>query len=744
MTATPHAKITRSHLERKAYVYIRQSSPAQVQHHRESQELQYGLTSRAQHLGWPETAVVVIDEDLGLSGRSAEQRMGFQQLVADVTLGRVGIILGIEVSRLARNNRDWYTLLDLCALFDTLIADSDGVYHPSEYNDRLLLGLKGTLSEAELHVMRGRLHAGLVNKARKGELTKHLPVGFLRNNDNKIVKNPDEAVQRAVTLVFEKFDELHSVRQVYSWFLEHDIMYPRLPDLKLPTELVWKRPSYHTFHHVLSNPTYAGAYFFGRKRLKLTRTSDGTPRFQQFKLPMEEWQVLIPQHHEGYLTWDKFLHNQAVLRGNRRTGGIDEKSRPGRGAALLQGLVRCGRCGRKMHVAYGGSTGNQPRYTCRPAPNAPGEPECQSIGGSHIDGEVARAFLEAAAPARVDATLEALQSFTRESNKLRQHWDLQIEKASYEAERARRQYDAVEPENRLVARTLEKRWNEKLERVEVVRQQAKVQCGTTAELQPEVVQRLQALGANLEGVWHAPSTTQEDRKNLLRTLVEEVAVTIKRDQGEVEITILWRGGSSTLLKARARRKGQHRCSASEETVDLVRRLAHYFPDDSIASILNKQGHRTGHESRFTAERVQSLRKYHNILPYLPASEGNPQRYNVAQAARMLGVSNATIHRWLQLGWLKGFQVTPHAPWVIHITEEDEARLKSAGDADGSSLTDLARRLGLSREIVLKKIQAGELQVRRVQDGRRSRWIVEGATLSADGCEQPTLFEYDSL
>jgi len=743
MNPSPHLKIKLTHLERKAYVYIRQSSPAQVQHHKESQELQYGLKARAVQLGWPEVSVVVIDEDLGLSGRSTERRTGFQHLVAEVTLGSVGIVFGLDVSRLARNNRDWYHLLDLCALFDTLIADSDGVYNPADYNDRLLLGLKGTMSEAELHVMRGRLQAGLLNKARKGELVVGLPVGFYRNREGSIVKHPDVSVQQSVALAFDKFDELHSVRQVFSWYVEHGIRFPRPVQRAVIgcEEFTWECPRYTTLHHVLTNPVYAGAYFFGRYRRTLIRDPDGLPRFRSRKVPMDEWQVLIPHHHEGYISWEAFIKNQAVLRGNRRNGGMDETSRPGRGPALLQGLVRCGRCGRKMAVTYGGTEHNVPRYTCQRQPHAASEPTCQSLGSRHLDDTVVRAFLEAVAPARVAATLEAVENLNRESDTLREHWALQIEKATYEVERARRQYNEVEPENRLVARTLENRWNERLAHLADVQAQAEGACRQALELRPGEMQRLHALGADLQGVWHTSSTTHEDRKNLLRTLVEEVMVTLDRTRGEVALTVLWRGGSTTQLSTRARRRGQHRLATSEETVDVVRRLAQHLPDKTIAAVLNKQGRLTGQGSCYTAERVHSLRDYHNI-PRFQAPYAAPDTYNVSQAARRLETSNATIYRWLRTGLLKGVQVTPHAPWIIHITQEDESRLRATQDGAGLSLDDLARRHGVSRASILKKIQAGELGVQRVQEGRRSRWIVDGEPLSSENISQSKLFEFN--
>jgi DNA invertase Pin-like site-specific DNA recombinase len=454
-TAELGSKVTAGHLARDAYVYVRQSTLTQMREHTESLERQYELASRAQVLGWPPQQVVVVDEDLGRSGADATTRDGFKHLVAEVGLGKVGLILGIEVSRLARNNADWYQLLDLCALTDTLIADGDGIYHPGDFNDRLVLGLKGTMSEAELHLIRHRLTAGLLHKAAKGELRQGLPVGLVYDDLDRVVLDPDEAVIEAIATVFRRFDELGSARQVMLSLIEDNLLIPRRPTGS--RRIRWAPASYPAVHDFLTNPAHAGAFVFGRRRDDKRLDANGRLVKRTRELPRSEWAVLIPDHHPGFVTWERYERTQDQLRANWRGPRGEGGGAVREGTALLQGRVRCGRCGRMMQVGYSGSNGDTPRYICgRNKQLYGGERGCQSVGGRRIENRVLDEVFAMLEPASLAATAKALAEADANHRRHVAAFELAVERARFEAERARRQFDAVEPENRLVARTLER------------------------------------------------------------------------------------------------------------------------------------------------------------------------------------------------------------------------------------------------------------------------------------------------
>jgi DNA invertase Pin-like site-specific DNA recombinase len=432
-------QITPSHLARKAAIYIRQSSPGQVQHNRESQHQQYGLVDRAVGLGWPRREVMVIDEDLGVSGRGLGiTRIGFERLVAEVGLGHIGIVFSIEVSRVARNNRDWYHLLDLCALVDTLIADGDGLYHPAVFNDRLLLGLKGTMSEVELHLIQSRLSGGLWEAARRGELRTHLPIGYQHDRQGRIVKVADEAIRETIALIFSKFAELRSARQVTAYLAEKGVL---LPHRRVNEDAIsWRRATFDAVHAILTNPTYAGIYAYGRSKLERRVDEAGQLRCRQVWLPMSDWAVFIPNHHDGYIAVDVFEDNQQRLRTNWKARRGEASGAVREGPALLQGLLRCGRCGRKMQVTYTGAGGNVSRYTCIQAMRMQAaERECQGLGGLRLEERIVDAFLAALAPASVEATLAALKETEQTWQRELHQRELVVERARYEAERAERQ-----------------------------------------------------------------------------------------------------------------------------------------------------------------------------------------------------------------------------------------------------------------------------------------------------------------
>jgi DNA invertase Pin-like site-specific DNA recombinase len=715
------AEITSVHLGRRAAIYVRQSTLTQVAENLESQRRQYGLVDRAVEMGWRRDEVLVIDDDLGVSG-SGVARSGFDRLVAEVGLGHIGVVFAIEVSRLARNNRDWYHLLDLCALVDTLIADADGIYHPGAFNDRLLLGLKGTMSEVELHLIRSRLTGGLWEAARRGELRTHLPVGFEHDRDGAVVMTADEAVRETIALVFTKFVELGSARQVVAYCRDNGVLLPHR-DLN-EGKVVWRPASYAPVHRILTNPTYAGAYAYGRSKVERRLDEQGRVRVRQVWRPPSEWVVLIENHHPGYVSFETFQANREHLRGNwrgpqeRGAGAVRE------GAALLQGLLRCGRCGRKMQVTYTGSRGNKfRRYVCHQAHRMQAaEHACQGLGGVRLEQRIVEAFLEVLAPASLEATLAALEETERSWTRERRQHELLVEQARYEAERARRQFDRVEPENRLVARTLEREWEQRLADLSArERDHVRFRDSQPAALSPEEIEWLRMAGADLAAVWHSDSTSHRERKQLLRCLIKEVVVTVDRERNLADLTIVWVGGATSCLTSRLNRVGEHQRATPEQVLDLVRELAPHYSNEQIARILNSRHLRTGTGNSFTTLRVKHLRNRLGIpTPKAPitTSPAAVDCLDVPAAARELGVSVDTIRRWAREGFLEGRQLTAHAPWLLHITDDVRQRVVAHAPTGWVGLAEAARILGRSKQTVLHWIRAGRLQAVQVTSGKR--------------------------
>jgi excisionase family DNA binding protein len=715
------SKITDAHRRRRAVVYVRQSTLAQVERNTESAARQYGLCDRAVELGWPRDSVVVVDEDTGRSGSSAAGRLGFKELVADVGLGHVGVVLALEVSRLARSSADWHQLLDLCALTRTLIADADGVYSPADFNDRLLLGLKGTMSEAELHLIRARLDGGLRNKAQRGELRLALPVGLDRDEDGRIVLCPDEQVRHAIVRVFVLWRRLGSARQVVAELVAEGQELPRRTVGQ--RRVRWARASYGAVHDLLTNPAYAGAFVFGRTRTEKRVDEHGQVRVRTMEVPLEEWSVCLPDHHPGYVSWPDFLATRERLRSNVRPRG-EGGGAAREGAALLQGLLRCGRCGRRMQVAYSGTGGRSPRYACVRGLHLHATDACQSLGGGRLDNAVAQAFLEAVTPAGVAATARAVAELETEHDARLSGQRLALEQAQFEADRARRQFDACEPEHRLVARTLERALEDALAAVE--REQAALTAleqARPAPLTDHERRVLARLARDLPKLWHAETTSDRDRKELLRALVRQVVVTVRGPEAQATVEVFWEGGARTELTVRLNRRGPERHRTTEDTIELIGRLAAHHPDRQIAAILNKQGRRTGTGLAFTEARVRGIRQRAGISAAPPINP-NSETVTIQQAANELGVSAATVRRWLNDGLLPAEQTTPHAPWRIRLS--DEVRRRFVPDLrDGFvSLNEAARLLGCARQTVLHKVQRGELQAIQVTRGRRRGLAIE--------------------
>jgi DNA invertase Pin-like site-specific DNA recombinase len=730
------AKITAGHLARQAIVYLRQSSAAQVEHNRESTERQYALANKAHELGWPEDRIVVIDEDLGLSGSGAVVRSGFARLTAEVALTRVGLVLGLEASRLARNNADWHRLIDLAGLTDTLIGDADGIYHPALFNDRLLLGLKGTMSEAELHMLRARLNGGIRNKAARGELRRGLPVGFVWGEaDGEVRFHPDEAVVTTIRTVFERFAETGSARRVWLWLRDQAHKFPL--QMHAHAEIRWIEASYHAVHQVLSNPVYAGAYVYGKTRTEMTLDASGARRKQIRHLPRDQWQVLIKEHHRGYIDWQTYEANQQRIARNTRPGPHKAGGAVREGSALLQGLASCGHCGRRLRTHYSGRN-SVPGYHCSGEHLVEGRGSyCLNIGGVQIDEAVARAFIAALEPAKIAAMMAAAEQLEMDRASALKHWRLGLERASYAASLAERRYRAVDPDNRLVARGLERAWEESLAALET----AKVELARREQEHPRVLsaeerERLGVIGPDLAAVWHAATTTPRDRKELLRALLDEVIVKVERDKSAAHLTLRWKGGVLSEIGLALPHKRQATVRTDEDTVALVRRLVVHYPDTVIAGILNRQGRKTARGLRFEGNRVSSLRTHWGIPCFVPKTEAaEGELLTIKRAANALGVAPSTIHRLLNDGIIVGEQITPGAPWCIRLTDELKARFNAEAGDGFLPMREAIRALGVSRQTVLQRVKRGELEAVHVTRGRQKGLRIKVMTCQTELFEQ---------
>jgi len=715
-----NSKIRQEHLHRLAGVYIRQSSMHQVREHTASAELQYDLIDRAVALGWPRDRVRIYDGDQGHTGSLPEGREEFGQLAADVGMRRLGIVLGFDVTRMARNNADWHKLLDLCGICDTVLADGDDVYHPALYNDRLVLGLKGTMSEAEMHFRRQRMHGAIEKRASQGTLRKRLPVGLDYDDDGRVQLAVDESIRHAIDLVFTKFSQLGSAHQVYRFLQSEGLLMPvRRNDER---KVRWVKPRYSAVLGILTNPRYTGAYVYGRCRRQRTVDETGRIRLRTEHLPRDQWKVVLQDQHPGYISWMNFVDNQQRLAENSLVNTDGEASRIVReGGALLQGLARCGVCGRRMSPIYP-SKGDSVRYSCdRGKRNHGGENACQSVGGGRLHRAVVDAFLDALSPASMQVAVAALEQMDHDHDAVLAQLMKRREHAQYETDRAKRQYDAVEPENRLVARTLETEWNRRLgELAEVDRQIAERHHQQAPPLTADERKRVLELGLDLRRIWNAPTTTQQERKQLLRAVFDDVVVRVDRPSSCANVTLLWQGGATTEIEVQLRRCGQTTRIDEASVIEDVRKMAEVMTDVQIAGTLVRRGVRTPTGLPYNAARVLGLRKRHGIPEYQPELSGDSEpTYTAEEAAEKLGVSHITVLRWLREGFLVGEQVAPYAPWRIKLGPSVE--LKVAGRAPRGWLPPkaAAKALGVSRRTVLHWVQSGKLEAVLAGRGRRS-------------------------
>jgi len=656
-------KITADHLGRSAFVYIRQSTADQLLHNPESRRRQYALADRARQLGW--IMVEVIDDDLGRSG-SGINRPGFERLLAAICEGRVGAVFAIEASRLARNGRDWHTLIEFCGLVGTIIVDEDGTYDPRHPNDRLLLGMKGTMSELELSLFRQRSHEALKQKARRGALFLGVAAGYVRVGHDRIDKDPDQRVQDALSLVFTKFTELQSVRQVHVWLRDEGIRLPvACHKAAEGRSIAWRLPLYNTVHNILTNPVYAGAYAFGRTMSKVS-VEEGRKRVSRgVRRPMAEWDVLLKDQHEGYISWSEFDRNQQVIADNATgKGSAAVRGAVRRGELLLAGLMRCGHCGRKLYVGYGGKAG---RYYCQGALVNHGTERCISFGGLRVDHAVGSEVLRVLKPLGINAAVTALKAQTSETSAARRQLDLALQQARFSAAHARRQYDAVDPDNRLVAGELERRWNEALQVVHRIEGEiAALEARKPAPLGEKERRHLLQLGADLELAWSHPAATAATRKRILRAALHEIVVRI--EGSFIQMILHWQGGDHTVLNLKMNGAGKHRWTVPEDTLSLIRELARLMPDQQIALLLNRAGKPTGRGNGWTKARVCSFRSHHGIAVYRDSEWAERGEITLDAAAQIIDVSVMTALRMVRRGIIKGHQLCRGAPWVIKVED----------------------------------------------------------------------------
>lgn len=727
-------QIAASHRSRVAYVYIRQSTEYQVQHNVESTQRQRRLHERALQLGWLPERVVVVDEDLGHSAARSEVRVGFERMVAEAALGHVGIILALEVSRLCRGNRDWYHLLDICAVSGTLIGDGDGLYDPRAYNDRLLLGLKGTMSEAELHLIKQRLVEAVRSKARRGEFRYRLPAGYVWDEAGRMRKEADEQVRSTLESIFQRFRELGTAHAVYTSLAEDEL---RVPVLFGPRRaLRWVMPGENYVRRVLTNPLYAGAYVYGKRQVEEVLDAQQRPVKRIRERPRDEWHVLIRDHHEGYVTWEEFERIQRQITANRRgvgTGAARE------GSALLQGLVLCGRCGRRMKLSYFHRHGLI-RYACVSARQQTGAPVCQSLGGLRLERAVERLVVESLQPLGVEAMIEAAAAHARAGEAERTRWVQEVERARYEVDLARRQYEAVDPANRLVARELEGRWEQALHAFEAVEKKVAAQCSAAGgALTSQEQDRLRDCARDVGRLWHAPETRAQDKKRVIRCLVENVVVRVDGERSVLVGEVHWAGGEMTAVEVPQGKTGQHRYVTDPELVELIRSLAPQLSDEQIARVLFRKRLRTAKGLSFTGVRVTQLRRIHGIEGTRRTALATDETYTAENAAEILGVTLSTVIRWVQAGLLRGSQPTSGAPWRIEVTQDDRRRLM-ASDAPAGwlPLKGAANALGISQQTVLERLQRGELEGIRVQVGRRAGWRIR--PIETERASEASLFD----
>jgi DNA invertase Pin-like site-specific DNA recombinase/DNA-binding transcriptional MerR regulator len=685
-------KILDHHLDRLAIVYVRQSTQHQVLEHRESTARQYALTDRAEEFGWSPDRIEVIDDDQGISGSSIVGREGFQKLLAEISADRVGIVLGLEMSRLARSCKDWHTLLELCALYRVLLADADGLYDPSNHNDRLLLGLKGTMSEAELHILKTRMHQGMWNKAERGEVLNHPPIGYLRSvkardGAGDYVIDPDAQVQEVVRMVFDQFERLGSINGLLRWMVNHDIKMPVRPHFGSDRgELAWRKPNRVTLNNMLHHPIYAGAYRWGHREVDARKKIAGRPTTGRALKSHEDCRVLIRDRFKAYIDWETFERIQQKLRENSHLGTT--LSAPRHGPSVLAGLVVCGRCGHRMLVSYANIRKDNPggslRYSCQREAIDYGGDRCQSLSGESLEAFVIARLLQVVEPASLEVSLAAVEDIQRERERLLAHWQQRLSRSRHEVEVARKSYAVVDPENRLVARELERRWEEALrEQEQLTVEYDRFQTSTPAKLSDDERQEIESLSECLPQLWNVATTTAEDRSAIARMLIDEVVVNIEGNSERVDVDIHWKGGFGSHHAMRRPVQTYEQLSYYDELVSRIKALLDEGTTlGSIARLLNADGYQPPkRSSQFSGGILSRFLRDRGIrtgpLPRSVTGENHLQtdEWWLSDLAAELSMPIATMHRWQRVGWVTSHKVTATGRWSIYADAEELTRLK---------------------------------------------------------------------
>lgn len=685
-------KIQAEHLARTAIVYLRQSSPAQVKHNLESQRLQYALAQRASALGFQR--VEIIDRDLGVSAAIGSRRPGFQQLMSAVAMGEVGIVFGRELSRLSRTDKDWCHLLEICQLFNTLIGDEDTVYDPSCADDQLVLGIKGTLSVAELNVIRLRMQRGKEAKAKRGELFSTVAPGYVRES-SQLLKDPNLRVQEVIALVFAKFLEFGSVRQTYRWFVDHRIEVPANKGVAGKMCITWKLPAQTFIPSILHNPIYAGAYAYGRRPIEKVLQQGVIRKRQRPVQSVADTRILIRDHHEAYIDWDTYTRVQTMIERNGTNFQADEATLAARdGAGLLTGLLRCRRCGHKLQVRYWGKQGTVPRYLCHGDYQGSGR-YCIGFGGKSVDRFIGQAVCNVLAPQGIRASVLAIEQIDTQNSELVQALQRQLQQADYEAKRAFAQYDQVDPANRLVAQTLEQRWNEKLKKVTELNRALAVAQAEQRTLNAAERGAILALGERFQQVWHHPRCDMSLKKRLVRLLIKEIVVDIDESQQQLKLIVHWQGGDHTLLSLPRPLPAREAHKTAEEDCELIKKMAARYNDSEIAQVLSKHGRKTGKGNRWTKSSVGLVRRKLGIKPAPPRAS---DLLNLTQAQEYCGVSDSTLLRLIDSNLLPANQIAPFAPYEIR-----------KSDLDNEPVASIIKMLKATGKLVIKGDPLGNQQ-----------------------------------
>jgi DNA invertase Pin-like site-specific DNA recombinase len=656
-----HPKIQIKHIEKPALLYLRQSTPKQLLEHKESIRVQLQLKEKLNELGFPK--IVVVDSDLGKSGGGYMKREGFSWILNEVCYNRSGAVAAWEASRLARNNFDWQNLIRFCQITETLVIDESGIYDPTNIDDLVMLGIKATMCEYELHMLTKRARAGLLEKARRGELYTTISVGYHLKEDGHLEKYPNERVQKTLSLIFEKFEELGSARQVLLWFLEKKVDIPKIRYYNKKRTIIWEPPVYGNILAILNNPVYAGTYAYGQSEAHTFISNNEPVKTKGHILPIESWKVLLLDHHEGYISWDRYLKNQKQLKENaQRIPQVKGAAKMGQG--LLTGLIDCGHCGKKLRVRYSGRDHKSVNYYCTGDSKQKGENKnCITLTGKKIEAALVQEILKVIKPAALKASLEAEKRILDQNSDYLKMLELELEQAKYECNRRQRQFDAVDPENSLVMREVQQQWNESIAKVDRLELEFEKEKSNQKSLNHIDYEYLQSLSEDLPRLWNLPSTDDRSRKRIIRTLIKKINAKYERDSDRIDLTIYWAGGVHSKLSFKHYRPNRR---TSKEALEIIKELSIILDDGSIARILNRSGIPTGSGKSWNKLRVGSIRKVYNIPSF--SNNGNSTIINLTQAANELNVSDKIIRRFIKAGLIHAKQIVKHAPWMIDKSE----------------------------------------------------------------------------